>query len=461
MAPTKESETAEIQRTKIEKKLSAIYTPGEPIKEPELFSGRTALLESLRQELAIPGKHFVLYGERGSGKTSFYNVLLHRRPFKRHTCTKKDDFITIFLNILGALGEDLTEAERGILEKAGYTVGTDGLKVEAGLQLERKFVPLASQKLDPAQVAKRFQKVQKHLDAIVLDEFQNLTNPEIQTQVIEVVKTLADNNIGVRIFCVGTASSDSDLLKSPEYPQYKMRHFTAAQIPLMNADELEDIIDKRQNIFNIRFDQNVKKSIADIASGYPANAHTIALYSCFAWLTSEAGQLFVRSWVESIPILGAVAKAIFKWKEQKIEKLDMEVKKNELVGALGYYLHDFGRNYRQEAAQYRAGLGSPDADVFQNVLVRLASNGAETSGSAVAAAINIAEPNLRKLITKRMNMLVQSHGKASLRFSFPQLRSMVRTVQYLWVHSPTAFSKFLGSAGGPPTPNLTTGNKDA
>src|SRR5207247_8474800 len=76
-----------------------------------------------------------------------------------------------------------------------------------------------------------------------------------------------------------------------EAMEYKMRHYLAVKIPRMTTHELEDIIDRRKNIFNIRFLPKVTTELARIASGYPSVAHTLALNSCFAWLSSNAGKL--------------------------------------------------------------------------------------------------------------------------------------------------------------------------
>ncbi len=73
------------------------------------------------------------------------------------------------------------------------------------------------------------------LDAIVIDEFQNTRNPDVQTQIIEVVKGFSDHDVDVRIVIAGVADSDDGLLTSREYQQYKGRHFFAHRVPRMSA----------------------------------------------------------------------------------------------------------------------------------------------------------------------------------------------------------------------------------
>ena len=103
----------------------ALNTPGKPIDHPDLFSGRPDLLADLRTEMSVDGVDFVLYGERGVGKTSLWRVLLHGKRVQRHSASDTDDFVSIFLRVLASLGEQFTEDERTQLAEISSSIGTD------------------------------------------------------------------------------------------------------------------------------------------------------------------------------------------------------------------------------------------------------------------------------------------------------------------------------------------------
>jgi hypothetical protein len=53
------------------------FTPGTPINEADLFAGRQDTVRQLQDTVLEPGRHAIIFGERGVGKTSIANVF-HR-----------------------------------------------------------------------------------------------------------------------------------------------------------------------------------------------------------------------------------------------------------------------------------------------------------------------------------------------------------------------------------------------
>ena len=51
-----------------------LFSPSAPINEADLFSGRLEQISRIVNAVAERGRHAVLYGERGVGKTSLGNI---------------------------------------------------------------------------------------------------------------------------------------------------------------------------------------------------------------------------------------------------------------------------------------------------------------------------------------------------------------------------------------------------
>lgn len=76
-----------------------VFTPGSPVRTKDLFHGRVTRLRRVIDAVPAPGRHPVIYGQRGVGKTSLAGVLeafLDEAVFVASvTCTEQDTFRTI------------------------------------------------------------------------------------------------------------------------------------------------------------------------------------------------------------------------------------------------------------------------------------------------------------------------------------------------------------------------------
>lgn len=386
----REIELAEFQRL-----VASVFTPGQPIVDPSLFSGRSGLLSDLRSELDVAGMHFVLYGERGVGKTSLWQILGHHRRFKRHQASVGDDFVSIFLRVLEDLGEQFTEGERKRLAEVNSNFGVDKIaSVGSKVGTEAVETPVAQRTFDMNFVLDRIAGHAKDLDAVVIDEFQNIRTTTVQTQIIEVVKGFSDRGVDVKILIVGVADSDDELLSSPEYAQYKGRHFHVRRVPRMTDDEVRDILKVRERRFRVVFEDEVTEGIVCIARGYPGTAHRLSLWAAQAW-AKRAFAGFAASTVKAL---------LKRWFSidfvLSIEKAGVHVERQDLRRAVERFSHDFRENHKTAAACYDRAVASARREAVDQVILALAS--APTTGvtaNELAASVGMSREDLEALLT--------------------------------------------------------------
>jgi MoxR-like ATPase len=79
------------------------FSPSAPIAQRDLFAGRTEQLQRVLQVIFTAGRHIMLYGERGVGKTSLARVLMELAQDTTTsafvTCDSTDDFKSIWLKV--------------------------------------------------------------------------------------------------------------------------------------------------------------------------------------------------------------------------------------------------------------------------------------------------------------------------------------------------------------------------
>jgi predicted ATPase len=90
-----------------------LFTPGAPVDEFTLFAGRQAQLQKLRDTLDSRGRHAVVFGERGVGKTSLVSIFHHDhiRLSRIHRiyvqCSKADEFHDMWIKAFKRIRFDI------------------------------------------------------------------------------------------------------------------------------------------------------------------------------------------------------------------------------------------------------------------------------------------------------------------------------------------------------------------
>jgi AAA domain len=425
----KKTARSEAKLADLQAALASVYTPSMPIKDPDLFSGRDDLLADLRAELPVIGAHPVLYGERGVGKTSLWHVLLHDRKVQQHSASAADDFVSIFLRIVEELGEQFTASERTRLAKVSSSVGKDGIaSVGSELSEEAKAHAIEQRKLDLNFVLDRLAKRAKSLDAVVIDEFQNVSSKQaVQTQIIEAIKGFADRGVNMKIMLVGVADTADELVSSPAFVGYKGRHFFAHRVPRMEDAEVRDILSLREERFHVHFSDHVDDAIVRIASGYPAVAHRLALTSAQAW----AGRAFLGHTRNIVIKAASFLPGLSVLRDVSIRKAGVDVEQQDLQRAVAKFRTAFRDDHSIVAERYGEALASNDAAAINRLLSTLsASPTTWMPGEELTSAADLSGRELEELLSGEARGLLDVAGP-NVRLAVRELRTFMQATDYL------------------------------
>jgi hypothetical protein len=280
---------------KLQGELAGVYEMG-PIRQPERFSGRVALLNVCRSELAKPGMSFAVHGARGLGKSSFVNVLLAGKKFLRRTSQADMDFAQLFWPIVKALDEGLEITEVGVTDSTKIKAGVKSPVAESGTELSSEFATrwaaMMPDALDLDFVATALTKHADAIDAVVVEEFQRLPASS-QRHVVQLMHTLADKASSVHVVVIGITPLGEQVMTDEEFKDYVGRCITAIELPRMTAAELRDIIEKRVRD-GVQISPEVADDLAWAASGYPAVIHRVMFSAAVAWMIEHLGELMTQ-----------------------------------------------------------------------------------------------------------------------------------------------------------------------
>jgi hypothetical protein len=262
-------------------RLNNAFTPHRPIDLPEFLSGRLPLLYRSVDAINTPGLHVILFGDRGTGKTSIARVLGHNvqepqriggRRVLQVSCNSSDGFAAIWRRIF----QEVLLAPR----QMGFApTGGD-------LAMER----LEAAASDPNDVRLMVQSL-PNPTVIVIDEFDNIpAASDARRLMADTIKLFSDHNVNSSLVIVGVAESVAELLSEH---QSISRNIAQVKVEPMSLHELQGIIHTGFTAAGLAFEDGLDRQVAHLSQGYPHYTHLLGLWSGRHAAERESGNVLV------------------------------------------------------------------------------------------------------------------------------------------------------------------------
>lgn len=277
---------------KVRLKLRTAYTPSQPVMDPRMFAGRTALLAKIIRAIEDQRLHTIVYGERGIGKTSLLQVLIRMAREARYlvayvSCGAAASFDDTFRTIA---------AEIPLLFHEDY--GPTSAEGESGKTMADL---LPSEEVSPRLASEFCAKVIGTRVLVVMDEFDRSRSSEFRQDMAEFLKNLSDRSVRVQLVIAGVAANLDDLLEPGEMLQ---RNVIAIEVPQMTDQEIEQLVEIGQDISGLTFDEGAVSNLKWASKGLP---YVASLLSQRAGLVALANQ---RMMVTSADVEEAIDQAL-------------------------------------------------------------------------------------------------------------------------------------------------------
>lgn len=253
-----------------------VFTPGFPVSHQDMFAGRMEQLQRVIDTLQSPGRHPVLFGQRGVGKTSLANIL--GQVFKnllavKVSCDGSDTFATVWNRVLmsasvrfkqKALGFNGEDSEKSIT--LGQALGHDPNLAK------------------PAEIADLLRRMNAPA-VVIFDEFDKLAAPETKAAFADLIKIVSDTAPQAKLVVVGVAENIHELVGEHASIERNLVH---VELPLMSDGEIETIFTKGLDRLGITYENSVVEQVPKLAGGFPHYAHLLGLACAKAVISSDA-----------------------------------------------------------------------------------------------------------------------------------------------------------------------------
>ena len=285
-------------------KAGRVFTPGAPISERALFSGRISQISTIINIISQTGYHAVLYGERGVGKTSLSNVLASfiqrvEKSFHlpRVNCDARDSFTTLWMKLF----KDLTLTEK-----------RDGLGFASGdVEINTSIVESLPDTLTPDDVRRVLHNLSKSMNFVpIFDEFDRIESQETCTLMADLIKALSDYSVEATIIIIGVADSVDELIKEHHSIE---RALVQIPMPRMSSVEVHAIINNGISQLDMTIKERDRDIIVQLSQGLPHITHLVALHAARSAISRESSSIIqddvkkgvsisLKNWQHSIKV---------------------------------------------------------------------------------------------------------------------------------------------------------------
>jgi len=248
-----------------------LFTPSAPIAVAELFAGREVQTAKIIDAIAERGRHVILYGERGVGKSSLAQIVPFLVP--RGASQVKHVRVQAFP------GDNFSTIARKIFRRIEFESDLgEGVRHYNVSQFYQSEIT-ADDFLHEMEVFG-----QTDIPIIVIDEFNEIRDPATSSLIANIIKALSDIGSHVTIIVVGVADSVNELIQEHASIQ---RCTEQVIMPRMPVVERREVLERRLAQLGMSISGDGKWKILNLSKGLPAYVHALGKNAVLSALSEK------------------------------------------------------------------------------------------------------------------------------------------------------------------------------
>ncbi|MBO6604112.1 MAG: ATP-binding protein [Roseicyclus sp.] len=258
------------------KLMARVLSPSRPLQSEEFLKGRSDQLSGLRRALMQPGRHALVHGLRGVGKSSLAQTSAYSLPETEEPvligCDERSSFSTIIREVFDQVAGRAPTFEKRISEK-GLSFSRFGIGAHGSSITEE------GRSSDPSSVNEAVRLIRflsENLDhrlCVVVDEFDLISEREDQVAFTNFLKQISDQHVSAVFIVCGIGESVEAVMDAHKSAD---RYFHTVGLGQLPWEARFEIVEKAAEALGVEIDRNTIIRIARISDGFPHYVHLIS-----------------------------------------------------------------------------------------------------------------------------------------------------------------------------------------
>ncbi|WP_181375647.1 ATP-binding protein [Palleronia abyssalis] len=256
--------------------LNSFLSPSRPLQSEEFLRGRAHQLKGIERAMYASGRHVLIHGLRGVGKSSLAQTAAYKLARGTDPIVVACDRTSSFQTIIREIFEEAVGASPMLAEKVrggGFSLNLPWLGLNGKAEVKERPVETPLSVNDAVRLLQFLAAQLGEVPVFVVDEFDQLTSEQAQIDFTNLVKQIADKHISAHFIFCGIGESVEAIMAAHGSAD---RYFHAVELTQLPWEARDEIITHSATSLGIEIDRDTAIRIAMISDGFPHYIHFIA-----------------------------------------------------------------------------------------------------------------------------------------------------------------------------------------
>lgn len=257
-----------------------MLSPARPLQSEEFLKGRADQLHGIEKALYAPGRHVIIHGLRGVGKSSLAQTAAFKIATGHDPIIVSCDPQSTFKSIIKDIFDEILGKDPRIAEETKSLEASGGLSwLSVKTMLKSSSTSKEKEIDEPLSVNDAVRVVQFLVEKLggkpvfVVDEFDLIPCVNVQRDFANLVKQVSDKHVEACFIFCGIAESAAALMAAHGSAD---RYFHVVDLGKLPWDARIEIVTEAAETLGVSIDKSTIYRIAMICDGFPYYAHFIS-----------------------------------------------------------------------------------------------------------------------------------------------------------------------------------------